>query len=48
MTQKSNDLWTEFILLGKSMGNVPRLHEPYPNWLKLSGFIEVDELIIFV
>ena len=34
--------------LGESMGNVPRLHRPSQNLLKLSGFVELDELIILV
>ena len=33
---------------GESMGNVPRLHRPSQNLLKLSGFVEFDELIILV
>ena len=33
---------------GESMGNVPRLHRSSQNLLKLSGFVELDELIILV
>ena len=34
--------------LGESMGSVPRLHRLSQNWLKFSGFVELDELIILV
>ena len=34
--------------VGESMGNVPRLHELSQNWLKLSEFVELGELIILV
>ena len=37
-----------YLCEGESMGNVPPYTRPSPNWLKLSGFIELDELIIFV
>ena len=30
------------------MGSVPRLHRLSQNWLKFSGFVELDELIILV
>ena len=34
--------------VGESMGNVPRLHRLSPICLKLSGFVELNELIILV
>ncbi len=36
------------IEMGESMGNVPCLHRPSQNLLKLLGFVELDELIILV